>query len=245
MITKRQEEILNWLVQDFIVEGEPISSDFLEQKHHLEIAPATVRLDFKKLTGEGYLRQPHTSSGRIPTDKGYRFYVDRIPERERVKENDFSKSFFGLEEKRGEGAGKISDALGTIHFAAEKLSQITSDLVLGYFPEKQVCFKEGLESVFRKPEMQRGECFLNFLETIDGWERYFEDEFALNGDFKIYIGKENPFPKARNCSIIISECKIPGIPKKKKGVFAILGPTRMAYEENIQLLKSLADLFKE
>ncbi|QTI67705.1 heat-inducible transcriptional repressor HrcA [Gordonia polyisoprenivorans] len=76
----RRFEILRAIVTDFVSTQEPIGSKALVERHQLGVSSATVRNDMAVLEAEGYIAQPHTSSGRIPTDKGYRMFVDRISE---------------------------------------------------------------------------------------------------------------------------------------------------------------------
>ena len=76
----RRFEVLRAIVTDFVATQEPIGSKALVEKHHLGVSSATVRNDMAALEAEGYIAQPHTSSGRVPTDKGYRLFVDRISE---------------------------------------------------------------------------------------------------------------------------------------------------------------------
>lgn len=76
MITERQQKILNSLIKEYIDRAEPISSDLLKKKCGLSISPATIRNDLQELTEEGYIEQPHTSAGRVPTEKGYRFFIE-------------------------------------------------------------------------------------------------------------------------------------------------------------------------
>ena len=75
MITSRQEKILNYLIKEYIDRAEPISSELLKKRCDLDVSPATIRNDLQELTQEGYIMQPHTSAGRIPTEKGYRFFI--------------------------------------------------------------------------------------------------------------------------------------------------------------------------
>ena len=81
-ISERQSDILNNLIKDYIQLAHPVSSEFLEKKHSFGLSPATLRIEMQKLTDKGFLSQPHTSAGRVPTDKGYRFFVNEL-----LKEN--------------------------------------------------------------------------------------------------------------------------------------------------------------
>ncbi len=76
VITERQSKILNTLIQEYINTANPVGSEFLVEKHNFKVCPATLRNEMQKLTESGYLCQPHTSAGRVPTNKGYRFFVD-------------------------------------------------------------------------------------------------------------------------------------------------------------------------
>ena len=78
MLEERRMEVLRAIVEDFVLSNEPVGSKALAERHALGVSPATVRNDMSALEEEGYITQPHTSAGRIPTDKGYRLFVDRL-----------------------------------------------------------------------------------------------------------------------------------------------------------------------
>lgn len=75
-LTERQEIILNNLIKEYIDSAEPVSSDLLKKRVDLDISPATIRSDLQELTEQGYVTQPHTSAGRVPTNKGYKYFVE-------------------------------------------------------------------------------------------------------------------------------------------------------------------------
>lgn len=74
----RKEKILNWVVYNYVSTGRPVSSDLIADEGRFNVSSATIRNILKELETEGYLVQPHTSGGRVPSDKGYRAYVDNI-----------------------------------------------------------------------------------------------------------------------------------------------------------------------
>ncbi len=78
MIEERKLEVLRAIVEDYVSTHEPVGSKALVARHNLGVSPATIRNDMAALEDEGYITQPHTSAGRIPTDKGYRLFVDRL-----------------------------------------------------------------------------------------------------------------------------------------------------------------------
>jgi heat-inducible transcriptional repressor len=77
-LDERKLEVLRAIVEDYVATEEPVGSRALVERHHLTVSPATVRNDMAVLEEEGYIRQPHTSAGRVPTDRGYRLFVDRL-----------------------------------------------------------------------------------------------------------------------------------------------------------------------
>jgi len=78
MLDDRKLDVLRAIVQDFVSTNEPVGSKALVERHHLGVSPATVRNDMAALEDDGYIAQPHTSAGRVPTEKGYRLFVDRL-----------------------------------------------------------------------------------------------------------------------------------------------------------------------
>ncbi len=78
MLDDRKLEVLRAIVEDFVVTNEPVGSRALAERHSLGVSPATVRNDMAALEDEGFITHPHTSAGRIPTDKGYRLFVDQL-----------------------------------------------------------------------------------------------------------------------------------------------------------------------
>ncbi|CAL9540329.1 heat-inducible transcriptional repressor HrcA [Streptomyces sp. enrichment culture] len=78
MLSERRLQVLRAIVQDYVGTEEPVGSKALTERHNLGVSPATVRNDMAALEDEGYIAQPHTSAGRIPTDKGYRLFVDKL-----------------------------------------------------------------------------------------------------------------------------------------------------------------------
>ena len=94
MITERQEKLLDFLIKEYISTAEPVSSKALKKSACLDVCGATIRNDLQVLTKEGYIEQPHTSAGRIPTRKAYRYFVSLrdISQRETEKEKQFDNS---------------------------------------------------------------------------------------------------------------------------------------------------------
>lgn len=227
-ITERQTKILNTIIKEYIGSAEPISSQLLEKKYDFGIKPAMIRIEMQKLTDKGFLLQPHTSAGRVPTDKGYRFFVDNLLSRE-IPE---IKDVFEIEKMlRGEGEDILRFASHLSKFLAETSSNLAAIHLLG----KDFFFKEGWEEIFEEPEFEEKDLIFGFTKLVENFEKNVED-LKLNSKIKVYIGKENPFPKAKDFSIISSRCILPD---EEEGIISLLGPKRMNYDKNISLIKSL------
>jgi len=226
--TQRQTEILNRLIQEYIDSARPVSSQLLEKKYDFSICPAMIRIEMQKLTDQGFICQPHTSAGRVPTDKGYRFFVDnllksKIPEFEDVLEIE------DIFQKAGKDIFKLAGRL--TKFLAEQSSNFTILNLL----ERDFFWKEGWEEILQEPEFEEKDSISHFTELLESFEENIEN-LKINSEIKVYIGKENPFSKNKDFSIIISKCHLP---KKEEGILSILGPKRMAYDRNIGLINSL------
>jgi transcriptional regulator of heat shock response len=218
MLSERQKDILQKAVFEYIDQAKPVSSSWLEERYDLAISPATVRSELLYLTEEGYLEQPYTSAGLIPTDQGYRFFVDELP-----YQQDFEETPVG----------------GDLYEIGKKLGEASSSLIVIYLPQKSFIWKEGWEQVLRAPEFETREqieSFTNFLGDVERGIRDFHSKNLL----EIYIGKENPFSKEEDFSIMISAYSFP---KRQRGLMALLGPKRMAYQKNIGLLNSLRGIY--
>lgn len=232
-ITERQKFILDKIIREYIRQAIPVSSEFLEQKYNIGIKPATVRLECKRLTELGYLEKPHISAGRIPTDKGYRFFVNEFLEKRKPlsSEEKLLEKLSILEEE-------IDDSLKFLSQLTRLLADFSSNLALIYLAEEMICLKEGWTRILKEPEFHDQDFAQEFALMIQKLEKNIE-RFLNGGEefkIKVFIGKETKIPSGENFSLILGETKFPW---RKRGALAILGPKRMHYGKNIRLINSL------
>jgi heat-inducible transcriptional repressor len=126
MVEDRKLAVLRAIVEDYVATQEPVGSKALVERHHLGVSPATVRNDMATLEDEGFITQPHTSAGRVPTDKGYRLFVDRLTT---VKP-------MSAAEKRAiatflDGAVDLDDV---VHRSVRLLAQLTRQVAIVQYP---------------------------------------------------------------------------------------------------------------
>ena len=233
-ITERQGEILNRIVEDYIGLAQPISSEFLEKKHKFSVSPATIRIEMQRLTDGGFIFQPHTSAGRVPTDKGYRFFVDNLLKSE-ISEFEDVFEIEDIFQKAGKDIFKLASRL--TKFLAEQSSNFTILNLL----ERDFFWKEGWEEILREPEFEEKDLISHFTKLLESFEENIEN-LKINSGIKIYIGKENPFSKTKDFSIISSRCHLPD---EEEGIISLLGPKRMAYDRNISLINSFKKILEK
>jgi heat-inducible transcriptional repressor len=122
----RKLDVLRAIVQDYVATQEPVGSKALVERHHLRVSPATIRNDMAVLEDEGYIRQPHTSAGRVPTDRGYRLFVDKLS---RIK--PLSPAERRAIERFLVGAVDLDDV---VHRTVRLLAQLTRQVAVVQFP---------------------------------------------------------------------------------------------------------------
>lgn len=126
MIPERSLEVLRAIVQDFIYSNQPVGSKALLDRHPLGVSAATIRNDMALLEEEDLIKAPHTSSGRIPTEKGYRLFVDKLGEAKPLSQAERSAMERFLSE-----ANDIDDV---VERAARQLANLTNTLALVQYP---------------------------------------------------------------------------------------------------------------
>lgn len=233
-LTKRQDKILEGVCREYIQGAVPISSQFLKQKQCLDFSPATIRAEFVKLEEKNYLIQPYISSGRVPTDRGFRFFVDRILESEDLKvcQEDVLEEVFSE-------ISKIKDLVKTSQQVAKNLSLLSSNLVFTYIPQQDIVWKEGWDIVVREPEFQNVQYLKDFAKAVSNFEKNINELDWDERSIKVYIGKELPCLQKDISVVMIKSHFLKDI----DGMIAILGPKRMDFEKNIGVLSKINEIF--
>ncbi len=232
MLSERQEELLETVISEYIKLAQPISSQYLEERYDFGVSPATIRNELQALSEGGYLEQPHTSAGRVPTDRGYRFFVDGVSRKEGPRSSKRLEDVFEKE---------VTDALEFASHAARMLANESSGLAAMYVEGASLFFKEGWEDMLQEPEFEEQESIKSFSRFLNDFEKNVAT-MSLKEDMQVFIGKENPFSKVTDFSIMIAECSFP---EQGKCKVALLGPKRMEYPKNIHLLTSFLRIWKD
>ncbi len=238
-LTKRQKNILKKIIRDYIKIAKPISSDYLKERHKLDISSATIRAEMKELDKMGYLFQPHHSAGRIPTDRGYRFFVDELMENEIC----FRENLNILREIQNIFR-KTEDEIKILQDMTKKIADITSNLALSYIDSEGIVFKEGWEEIFKEPEFKNVDFIENFVKGVEYLEENITNLSSMfSSNLEVVIGGESPFKKLEDVSMIFSPfCFEDG---KENNIFLLLGPKRMDYNKGINIMHYLPKIIRE
>ena len=224
-MTDRQKHILSAIVEQYAEVAVPVGSSLLSKVFH--VSSATIRAEMAELERLGYISQPHTSAGRVPTDKGYRFYVNHISE---------DKGSPSAPERRGERAltARVQEGLAperAIRNAVDTLVELTHNLGLATIGNQ--LYMSGLSNLFGQPEfIHAGQVqqVARLLDNLEPWLR----EAAPNQPLSVYIGAENPIGRSAGCSLIISKFNSP---YSERSYIGVLGPTRQSYRDVMNLVR--------
>lgn len=217
----RQQELLNLVVEKYIETAEPVGSKFLAYKEKIGWSEATVRNDLRALEEAGYLTHPHTSAGRIPTELGYRYYVDTFD----AKKIKISGKEASAIEKAFKNAGEYELSCKA---AAKESSGIAREAVIIAFNLDKVYYT-GFSNLFEKPEFINTDMVISTSRMFDQCEKCLGRFVGkVSADPKIFIGSEHPF--GNYLSVVATQ-----LGSSDEGMFIILGPTRMNYKRNLAI----------
>lgn len=228
-MNSRQEKILSAIIEEYTQTAVAVGSKVLVEKYKFTVSPATIRNDMTALEEEGYLHQPHISAGRIPTDKGYRYFVEEVmkdKELSREEQQKLQKEFLKLKAQNT----RLTKT------TAKLLSHLSGNLAISGNLAKDEFSEFGMRELMEQPEFQELDEMCRLVEVLD----YVDEKFdALlkdmkEGETKIFIGKENPIGGISNCSMMVSPYKLKS---GEKGILALIGPKRMKYAKNKSLME--------
>jgi len=230
-MTERQAKILAAIVEQYAEVASPVGSQLLSRV--FDVSSATVRAEMAELERLGMIHQPHTSAGRVPTDRGYRWYVNSLGSNEDA-----------LSERRAERAltSRVQDAglpERTIRNAVDTLVELTHNLGLATIGDQ--LYMAGLSNLFGQPEFihpAQVQEVAHLLDNIQPWLR----EAAPNEPLNVFIGRENPIGGNSGCSLIISKFRSPYSDNSYVG---IVGPTRQSYRNVMGLVAQAGRMLEE
>ncbi len=244
-LTKRQEGILFAIIEEYAEMAAPVGSVTLAKL--FQVSSATVRAEMAQLEAMGYIAQPHTSAGRVPTDAGYRYYVNALSEHPEA----FTENTLPINTPRDTSSSERANralevrvnsqtrADFAIRGAVDSLVELTGNLGIATIGDQ--LYMSGISRLFTQPEFmdsERVRAVAKLLDNLEPWLR----EAAPGQPLNIFIGQENPIGKTSQVSLIISRFRSP---YSDNSYIGVLGPTRQNYGRVMSLVRHAGNILEE
>lgn len=220
---QRYQELLSHIIQEYISSAKPVGSHLLVDKYRLQRSSATIRNEMGELEHAGFITHPHTSAGRIPTEKGLRYYIEHGLKEKRLSESDSRELQQAWESD--------DDPIQALKQLGRSLAERADNAIVVAFSEDEFYYT-GLSNLFRKPEFSHPDVIIDLGEVIDHLDEVSSDALShLSNEIEIWVGSENPFGKS--CGIVLTGTAV----KHRPGMLGILGPVRMDYAQAKSLIQ--------
>ncbi len=233
-MTERQRLILAAIIEQHAEIAAPVGSVMLAKL--FGVSSATIRSEMAKLEEMGLIVQPHTSAGRIPTDAGYRFYVNSINEMQEQQPQLVDRSARAIEARVNTHGNRADRA---IRSAVDSLVELTQNLGIATIGDE--LYLSGIGNLFSQPEFMQGEHAQQVARLLDNLEPWLR-EARPNEPLNVYIGSENPIGKASGATLIISKFRSP---YSDNSYIGVLGPTRQSYAKVMRLVRHAGAMLEE
>lgn len=234
-MTDRQIKLLGAIIEQYAEVAAPVGSVTLAKL--FGVSSATIRAEMGKLEELGLIHQPHTSAGRIPTDKGYRLYVNQLTIERETGIPQLPDRTTKVIDARVATHGTRADR--AIRSAVDSLVDLTHNLGLATIGDQ--LYMAGMGNLFSQPEFANTghvQQIARLLDNLEPWLR----EAAPNEPLNVYIGAENPIGKSSEASLIISRFRSP---YSDNSYIGVLGPTRQDYARVMRLVRHTGAMLEE
>lgn len=237
-LTARQTQILKAIVDEYIAEASAVGSEALDKKYNLGVSPATIRNEMVTLTKAGYLKQLHTSAGRVPTPMAMKFYIDQLMEEKQMSLVDEVKA----KEEVWDSRDNIDELMDE---ATRALASRTRSLAVAALKDKKDRFwHAGHSYIFQNPEFANIiDCqnLFSIFEEFDKLDRLFFGMSRTTSPLEILFGEELGWPELAPAGVIATHFVIRG----KPGALGVIGPARVDYASVIPTLRYFGNLIEE
>jgi len=235
-LSDRQVKILKAVIEEYINSAEPVSSELLEKKYSLGVSPATIRNEMADLTELGFLKQPHTSAGRIPTPKGLKFYISNLMQQKDLSVADEVSAKEEVWDMRHNMDRLLRQATAT-------LAQRTKTLAVSV-TEKGDVYYAGTANILNMPEFFDIEVTRHVLSLLDQYGRLQELFFTRNwGEDPVHIvmGEDLDWPFLEPVGFVFSNFHA----GNTQGSVGIIGPCRLNYPSVIPTVRYFSNLISD
>jgi heat-inducible transcriptional repressor len=223
----RQTSILAAIIEEYVRSGLPVGSKFLSERRFQDFSSATIRNEMGILEEEGFLFRPHTSAGRIPTDRGYRYFVETVMQDRELNRSEQVQLQSELLRLRAKNARMARTT-------AKLLAAVSGNVGISGVTDTEEFYEFGFRRLLEEENDRDELCRLaEALDVIDEKVDAILDDLQTN-ETRIYIGQENPVREFGGYSMIVSPYENR---EGERGIVAIIGPKRMQYDKNRSLVE--------
>lgn len=236
-LSARQTQILKALIDEYIATASPVGSEALEKKYNLGVSPATIRNEMFSLTKFGYLRQPHTSAGRVPSPKGMKFYIDQLMEERQLSLVDEVKTKEDVLRARADFEHMLEEA-------AHALSRTTQCLAVVTLDSYDKVWHYGNATVFQNPEFMdftTTSSLFTLLEEVKQMQELFFGRMTGRTPVEVVFGEELGWPGFHPIGIVGTQ-----FPLGRYTVgLGVIGPVRLQYSRVIPAIRYVRSIIEE
>lgn len=235
-LSERQTQLLKNIVDEYIKTAEPVGSESIEKKYDLGISPATIRNEMVCLTKMNFLKQPHTSAGRVPTPKAMRFYIDQLMEEKQMSLSDEIKT-------KEEVMQAKNDLYNLMNEATHALAETTKSLAIGSLEGVGV-WHSGYANIFLNPEFSDLELSTNLFSLIDENSRMneiFFERMTGRSPIEVLFGEDLGWSGLDYISVVGTRFPLGA----RECALGVVGPERLEYPTVIPILRYFRNLLQE
>jgi len=236
-LTNRQTDVLRALIKEYTETGLAVGSEILEKKYKLGVSPATIRSEMVELAKKGYLKKDYFSSGRIPSAKGFRFYIKHLMKKKDLTTGDEVAYKNGIWDERADDQKMLAHA-------TKVLAQKTGLLSIAVTSEGDVYYA-GVGNLLSIPEffnLELSTALFKKLDELQYWGKILTKVHGDQDDVYIMLGEDDfSDPLYETCASILGDIDT----KQMKGFIGVVGPKRMYYETITPQVKYFANLIED
>jgi transcriptional regulator of heat shock response len=235
-LTERQKELLKSIVELYVKNGEPIGSENIEREYHLGVSPATIRAEMVRLTEGGFLKQPHTSAGRIPTSMGFRLYINELMREKELPVSAEVSIKENLWQRRFETHKLLREATKALAMRSQMLALIVND-------DGEI-FYAGAANILEFPEFSDIDVARFVLGLFDEFPTLQQILGKAVGPDPMHVlfGEDMEYEDLFSTSFVF--CRYQGR-DEKGGVIGVLGPARMNFPTVLPLVRYTSKLISQ
>lgn len=235
-LSVRQTQILKAVVEEYTETASPVGSETLDKKYNLGVSSATIRNEMVALTDSGYLRQPHTSAGRIPAPKALKFYIDQLMEEKRMSVSDEVKT----KQEVMDAKDDIDELMAE---AVQMLAARTGNLAIAAVNGQDKVWHSGYSNVFGSPEFftqpQALTSLFSCLEEVERLHELFFHRMTGLSPVEVVFGEDLGWPGFSPMGIVGTRFDVGG----RSGALGVIGPARLSYPTVIPTVRYFRSLF--